>query len=122
MDAPLLVTSFITDAWRKGEVVQALYMDIQSAFPRVHMEALFYELKLKGIPTQYMDWIRWKMKGRKTKLQHNNHISELLEIHNGSNQGCPLSIILFIFYNAGLIELLPEMKQILAMAFVDDIQ
>ena len=53
-NASLLIMSFIMDVWRKGEVVSALYMDIQSAFPNINPEALYHKLKIRGIPEIYI--------------------------------------------------------------------
>lgn len=40
---------------------------------------------------------------RRTKLKFNDFISDYIPIDNGIGQGCPLSMILYILYNADLI-------------------
>ena len=45
--------------------------------------------------------------GRKTKLPFDNFLSNFIPTNNGSNQGCPLSMIYYAFYNTGLLEISP---------------
>ena len=43
-----------------------------------------------------------------------------IRIRNGVDQGCPLSVILYIFYNAGLLRIAQD-KSELNVGFMDDI-
>jgi hypothetical protein len=45
--------------------------------------------------------------GRKTKLSFDDFFSNFIAIDNSNNQGCPLSMIFYAFYNAGLLEISP---------------
>jgi len=51
------VTKFMKDAWWKGEVVSALFLDIKSAFPSVVLSQLVHDIRQRGIPEQYTQWI-----------------------------------------------------------------
>jgi hypothetical protein len=59
------------------------------------------------------------LQGRKTKLRFDDYESDERTLTNGIGQGCPLSMILYIFYNADFLDL-PQNKQEDAVGFVDD--
>ena len=46
------------------------------------------------------------MRGQKTRLKFDNFISEYIEITNGIGQGDPISMLIYILYNADLLEAL----------------
>jgi len=58
------VTKFIKDAWRRQEVMSALFLDIKSAFPSVMLEQLVHDMRTRGVLSQYTDWISHKVNGR----------------------------------------------------------
>ena len=43
----LLVTHKIKDAWRKGKVVAALFLDVQGAFPNTVKEQLVHNMRMR---------------------------------------------------------------------------
>ena len=57
--------------------------------------------------------------GRSTSLKYNRYISEPLAIDNSIGQGDPLSIVLYQFYNANLLDI-PSGKNEDALAYVND--
>ena len=54
------VMKFMKDAWRRQEVVSALFLDIKSAFPSVMLEWLVHDMRNRGVPSQYTNWISRK--------------------------------------------------------------
>ena len=68
----------------------------------------------------YTDWIRHKTEGRTMSLVFNGFVSEPVALHSGIDKGCPLSGILFQFYNADLIDGYDPEKGETTVAFVDD--
>ena len=53
------------------------------------------------------------------QLKFNGYLSDWILINNGMGQGDPLSMILYLFYNADLVDVVSEKGQA-AVAFVDD--
>lgn len=121
-DSMLLLTHSIKDAWRKGKVASVLFLDVQGAFPNVVKEVLIHNMRARGVPPEYIKVTERMLTGRKTKLSFDDFVSEFIAINNGNNQGCPLSMIFYAFYNAGLLEIspqdAPDEKQ---FGYVDDV-
>ena len=113
------LVKWVRDSLRKGLVVSALCLDIQGAFPNTVIPRLIHNLRVRGIPEEYTEWIQRRVQGRRTTLCFDDYRSEMFEVLNGLDQGCPASGPLYIFYNADLIDI-PISKDELASAFVDD--
>lgn len=118
-DAIHLLVHKIKDAWRKGNVVSVLFLDIEGAFPNAVTDRLIHILKSKGIPPEYVELIRNMLQGRRTRLKFDDYLSDFFEIHNGIGQGDPLSMVLYLFYNSELIEI-PRFPSEGSTSFVDD--
>ena len=58
-------------------------------------------------------------KGRYTSLKFDDHSSDPIKIDNGIGQGDPLSMVLYQFYNADLLDI-PTLASESAIAYVDD--
>ena len=121
-DSMLLLTHSIKEVWRRKKVASILFLNIQGAFPNVVKETLLHNMCQRGVPTKYIMVTELILTGRKTKLSFNNYLSSFIPITNGNNQGCPLSMIFYVFYNAGLLKISPpdalDEKQ---FGFIDDI-
>lgn len=120
-DSIHLVTKTIKDAWRRHHVASVVFLDIKSAFPAASPERLFHNLRMRGVPAEYVDWLRVKLTGRKTRLLFDDHASERFDIASGIDQGCPLSVILYAFYNSDLIDSADTKHGELAVGSMDDV-
>ena len=58
---------------------------------------------------------------RRTRIHFNNYTSELMDITNGIGQGNPLSMLLYIIYNADLLDLPDDLNNEDVLGYVDDI-
>ena len=99
-----LVTKMVKDAWWQGKVASVLFLNIKSAFPAATPECLFHNMCMQRVPPQIIAWLWEKLQGCCTHLKSNDFISDLFDIVSGINQGCPLSVILYSFYNSPLLD------------------
>ena len=107
-DSMLLMTHTIKEAWRGKKVASVLFLDVQGAFPNVVKEVLLHNMNIWGVPTAYVKLTNALLMGRNTRLSFDDFTSDPIAINNGNNQGCPLLMIFYVFYNAGLIQLSPH--------------
>lgn len=118
-DALHALTYKIKDAWRKKQVVAVLFLDIEGAFPNADNERLIHNMKMRGVPTKIVEFISNMLKDRFTALKFDDHESDRIALDNGIGQGDPLSMALYQYYNADLIDI-PENASEAAAAYVDD--
>ena len=97
-----------------------LFLDIKSAVPSVVLSWLIHDMRCRGVPAQYTDWIRWKVEGRCTTLKFDGVTSEQLTLPRGIDQGCPLSGILFQLYNSDLVNVQDPNNAEEVVAFMDN--
>jgi ribonuclease HI len=120
-DAALYLAQWIKDKWRQGSVTSVLFLDISQAFPSVSHTRLLHNLRKRRVPENIIAWCRSFLSNRTTKLTFDDHNSEPLHASTGLPQGSPLSPILYLFYSADLLEIIPPNDSShLAGGFVDD--
>ena len=120
-DALHYLVQRIKGAWRKGSVVSILFLDVEGAFQNAVTERLIHNLKRRRIPSVYITFIKQLLTRRRTKLRFDDFVSESLDILNGIGQGDPLSMILYILYNADLLEIIGDKEHEDSLGFVDDV-
>lgn len=118
-DAIHLLVSDIKNAWRVGQVKAVLFLDIEGAFPNADNAQLLRNLSKRGIPRKMVTFISAMLTDRSTKLKFDDHTSDTITLNNGIGQGDPLSMALYQFYNADLLDI-PKSKDESAIAYVDD--
>lgn len=117
-DSMHLLTSRIKDAWRNKKVASILYLDIEGAFPNAVTKQLLHNMRTRRIPEEYVLFVGRLLSNRRTKIKFDDYLSEFISIDNGIGQGDPLSMIIYLFYNADLIDIAHGEET--AVAFVDD--
>ena len=105
-DAVLLVTHKIKSAWRQGNVTSILFLDVEGTFPNAIPTRLVHNLRKRQIPKRYMNFITGMLEGRMTSLRFDDYTSDPIKIDNGIGQGDPLSMVLYQFYNADILDML----------------
>ena len=113
----------IQKAWNSDTPVTSLLMlDISGAFDNVSHQRLLHNLRKRRIPLKLVSWIGSFLKDRTSTLRLPEYESEPFNIHTGISQGSPLSPILYLFYNADLLDMgsRDDLKA-RAVSWIDDV-
>jgi exonuclease III/ribonuclease HI len=115
-----LLVEKIYEAWREKKVLSVVSFDVKGAYNGVIRKVLIRRLLERQIPVELVRWIDAFCSNRRASIIVNDYCSEAMEIaHPGLPQGSSLSPILYLFFNADLVEI-PIGRNRGAMAFVDD--
>ncbi|OAQ58570.1 reverse transcriptase [Purpureocillium lilacinum] len=101
--ALILLQENIYRAWRMGKVLSLVGFDVKGAYNGVFKERLLQRLAARGLPGKLVRWVDVFCSERTAGLP----------------QGSPLSPILFLFFNADLVQASISTTEG-AIAFVDD--
>jgi hypothetical protein len=82
-------------------------------------ERLIHNMKTRRVPTKIVEFISNMLKDHCTALKFDDHESDRITIDNGIGQGDPLSMALYQYYNADLIDV-PVNANKAAAVYVDD--
>jgi hypothetical protein len=94
--------------------------DVKGAFNGVHTRVLTQRLAERRVPNPIVEWIRDFVSNRHAQVTVSEYESEVSEIeYAGIPQGSLLSLLLYVFYNANLIEKKIDRRGG-AIGFVDD--
>lgn len=122
-DALLILTSWIKEKWRNGEVVSALSLDVKSAYPLVHRKRLWATISTHHCPVYLQSFIHGFLSDRSTCIRLQDYLSTSFTCEDGLPQGSPLSWILYLIYNSPLLCMStpsPGTKD-LSLGFIKDI-
>jgi hypothetical protein len=118
--ALLLLQERIYPAWRGRKVMSLVSFDVKGAYNGVYKDRLLQRPAARGIPSDLVNWIDAFCSRRTATIVVNGQVSEVREIEqDGPPQGSPLSPILFLFFNADLVQQRIDQNGG-AIAFVDD--
>lgn len=118
--ALILLQEHVYNAWRSKQVLSLVSFDVKGAYNGVYKERLLQRLAARGIPAALARWIDGFCSERTAKIVVNGQVSEQEDLPQaGLPQGSPLSPILFLFFNADLVQRKID-RSGGAVAFVDD--
>ncbi len=118
--ALVLLVDKIKEAWRSNKVLSLISFDVKGAYNGVPCEVLASRLAVKGIPENIVRWIRSFCTNRRaTVVVNGEETAEASIKYPGLPQGSPLAPVLYIFFNAGLVDEEIDRKGG-SMGFVDD--
>lgn len=118
--ALVLLQEQIYTAWRGRRTVSLISFDVKGAYNGVCKERLLQRMKARGIPQKLLRWVEAFCSERTASIQVNGQASKVQELPQaGLPQGSPLSPILFLFFNADLVQRRIDTYGG-AIAFVDD--
>jgi hypothetical protein len=119
-DSLHLLEATIKNTWRSHKMVSALFLDIKGAFPNAVTSCLLHNMCKRKILESLVLFTERVLTDRKTRLIFDGHTSSWMPITNGIGQGDPLSMVIYIIYNADLINVSQGHPNELTLAFVDD--
>lgn len=104
-------------------IVSGLFLDVKSAYPSVHHKRLINTLRKNECPEYLVQVISKFLADRTTSLQLEDFLSQEFTMENGLPQGSPISVMLYLIYNTGLLINKPISltSQRISLRFVDDI-
>ncbi len=103
-------------------VIFMLSLDVVEAFNWVSHVRLLHTLKMKRTSSYIIEWTRSFLENRETSLIFDEQTSDMREINAGISQKSFISSILFLFFNASLIEKCEALRiKIEVLDFVNDI-
>ena len=94
----------IKDAWRKHQVTAVLFLDTEGAFPNAVTNKLLHSMQKRGLPEILIKFAGSMLKDWSTILRFDDHISDPIDLDNGIGQGDPLSMALYQYYNADILD------------------
>lgn len=96
-----------------------LFLDVKGIFLNAVPARLIHNLHKRRIPSRHANFISGMLEGRTTFLRFDNHISSTIKLDNGIGQGDPLSMVLYQFYNADILDI-PFCKNKVLIAYVNN--
>lgn len=112
----------IHSAWKDKKVLTALFLDVTSAFDNVSHKPLLHNLCKRGVCNHIVSLIQSFIGSRETNLKLLEFTLVGYKIWTGIPQGSPLSPILYLFYNADLLEVTTDTSfDAMSFGYIDDV-
>ena len=92
-----MITEAICDANRNNKDIYIASLDLRDAFGSVPHEYIKYVLNVMGFPEEIQALISDSYDNGTTRVRIGSQESDIIHIHKGVKQGCPLSPLIFNF-------------------------
>jgi hypothetical protein len=118
------VTAKIYEQWnngKDGQVASLLLLDVSGAFDNVSHNRLLHNLRKRKVDENTVRWIASSLSDRHTHILVDGFKSQEYAINTGIPQGSPLSPLLYILYNADLVDQCNEQTDAMSTGYIDDV-
>jgi Reverse transcriptase (RNA-dependent DNA polymerase) len=103
-------------------VASLLSLDVSKAFDRVSHVRLAHNLRKRRILESLVRWVEDFLSGRHTEVKVNDFVLLEAPVSVGIPQGSLISPILYLFYNADLLESCESLRlRTSIIGFIDDV-
>jgi ribonuclease HI len=110
----------IHQAWDNGEVATLLLLDVSGAYDNVSHERLLHNLRKRRVSDRIVKWVRSFLEGRSTTIQLDEYTAPPAAIDTGIPQGSCISPLLYLFYNADLMDACST-RETEVVGYIDDV-
>jgi len=80
-----------------------LFVDYQRAFDSLSRAWIWDELKVRGLPSKFINIIKEGYEGFSCRVMHEGQLSDSIKTTSGVRQGCLLSPLLFLLVMDGVL-------------------
>ena len=89
---PIFTLRILQEKYReKGKYLHMVFVDFEKAFDRVPRDLIWWSMRKKGIPEQYVAIIQDMYKDIQTRVKTRSDTTEYFDIEVGLHQGSALS-------------------------------
>ena len=94
----------ISDVIENATDGMLIFLDFKKAFDSIEWNFIFETLKHFNFGESLIKWIKILYNNPQICIKNNGYVSDVLDIHRGVRQGCPISCLIFIL----CVEILAE--------------
>jgi Reverse transcriptase (RNA-dependent DNA polymerase) len=97
-----------------------LFLDIEGTFPNTVPARLMHNMRKRGVPRKIVSFIHNMLRGQSTALKFDGYMLNPIVIDNRIGQGDLLSMVMYQYYNADLLDI-PREEGETAIVYMDDL-